>query len=62
MRFKGKSGCAASEGTSEFSAHQAQGLNPEWTIADAAKGLRAGQKAAYPNIPCHGDVFHIKRQ
>ncbi len=39
-----------------------QGLNPEWTIADSAKGLRAGQKAAYPNIPCHGDVFHIKRQ
>jgi len=24
-----------------------QGLNPEYTIADAAKGLRAGQKAAF---------------
>jgi hypothetical protein len=25
-----------------------QGLNPEYTIADAAKGLRAGQAAAWP--------------
>lgn len=24
--------------------------------------MRAGQKAALPNIPCHGDVFHILQQ
>ena len=37
----------------------AQGLNPDYTIADAGKGIRAGQKAAWENIPCHGDVWHI---
>ncbi len=36
-----------------------QGLNPDYTIADAGKGLRAGQKAAWGDIPCHGDVWHI---
>jgi len=30
--------------------------------ADAGQGLRAGQKAAWGNTPCHGDVFHIQRQ
>jgi hypothetical protein len=39
-----------------------QGLNPEYTIADAAKGLRAGQKAALGDTPCHGDLFHIQQQ
>ena len=39
-----------------------QGLKPERTIADAAKGLRAGQSAAWPDTPCHGDIFHIKHQ
>lgn len=29
----------------------AQGLNPDYTIADAGKGIRAGQKAAWENIP-----------
>jgi len=24
--------------------------------------LRAGQKAAWADTPCHGDVFHITRQ
>jgi len=38
---------------------RAQGLNPTYTIADAATGLRAGHRAAYGDIPCHGDVFHI---
>lgn len=37
----------------------AQGLNPDYTIADAGKGIRAGQKAAWENIPCHGDVWHM---
>ena len=39
-----------------------QGLNPEYTIADAGQGLRAGQKAAWGDKPCHGDVFHIQHQ
>jgi len=33
-----------------------QGLSPDYTIADAAKGLRAGA-AAWPKTPCHGDIF-----
>jgi len=33
-----------------------------YTIADAGQGLRAGQKAAWGDTPCHGDVFHIQRQ
>jgi len=39
-----------------------QGLDPNYTIADAGQGLRAGQKAAWSDTPCHGDVFHIQRQ
>ena len=39
-----------------------QGLKPDYTIADAAKGLRAGQQEAWGTIPCHGDVFHIDYQ
>ncbi|MBV8884495.1 MAG: hypothetical protein JO235_10940 [Chroococcidiopsidaceae cyanobacterium CP_BM_RX_35] len=39
-----------------------QGLNLDYTIADAAKGLRAGQAAAWPETPCHGDIFHIQHQ
>jgi hypothetical protein len=41
---------------------QAQGLTPDYTIADAGTGLRAGQKTAWPDTPCHGDVFHILQQ
>lgn len=40
----------------------AQGFKPEYTIADAGTGLRAGQRAALRNTPCHGDVFHIQHQ
>ncbi len=41
----------------------AQGLRPDYTIADAGQGLRAGQRAAWGDMPpCHGDVFHILRQ
>ena len=36
-----------------------RGLAPDFTIADAGKGLRAGQALAWPEVPCHGDVFHI---
>ncbi len=39
-----------------------QGLDPDYTIADAGQGLRAGQKAAWGDTPCHGDVFHVQRQ
>jgi hypothetical protein len=41
---------------------QAQGLAPDYTIADAGTGLRAGQKTAWPDTPFHGDVFHIVQQ
>lgn len=40
---------------------QQQGLNPQYTVADGGGGLRAGQAAAWPNTPCHGDVFHAER-
>jgi len=41
---------------------QAQGFNPDYTIADAGTGSRAGQRAALGEVPCHGDVFHIQHQ
>jgi hypothetical protein len=37
---------------------QDQGFQPEATIADAGKGIRAGQVLAMPEVPCRGDVFH----
>ncbi len=40
----------------------AQGLRPDYTIADAGQGLRAGQRSAWGDTPCHGDMFHIYRQ
>ena len=36
-----------------------QGLNADYTVADAGKGIRAGQKAAWGDKPCHGDVWHM---
>ncbi len=36
----------------------AQGLQPDYTVADGGKGLRTGQALAWPEVPCHGDVFH----
>jgi len=39
-----------------------QGFDPDRTIADAGTGLRAGQKLAFGDKPCHGDVFHIQHQ
>ena len=39
-----------------------QGLDLEYTIADAGASLRAGQRAAWPGVPCHGDVFHAERE
>jgi hypothetical protein len=31
-------------------------------VADGGSALRAGQKAAWGNLPCHGDVFHCERE
>jgi hypothetical protein len=36
----------------------AQGLHPDYTVADGARGLRAGQAWAWPGVPRHGDVLH----
>ena len=38
-----------------------RGFHPDYTIADGGVGLRAGQDAACPDVPCHGDVFHAER-
>jgi hypothetical protein len=38
---------------------QGHGFAPDATIADFATGLRAGQKQAFPEVPCRGDVFHV---
>jgi hypothetical protein len=35
-----------------------QGLCPDYTIADFGRGMRAGQAAAWPGIPCNADAFH----
>jgi len=35
-----------------------RGLDLDYTVADAGSALRAGQKAAWGDLPCHGDVFH----
>ena len=35
-----------------------QGMSLDYTIADGGKGLRSGQREAWPDVPCHGDVFH----
>jgi hypothetical protein len=35
-----------------------QGMKLDHTIADGGKGLRSGQKEAWPDVPCWGDVFH----
>jgi hypothetical protein len=40
----------------------AQGLRPDYTVADGGTALRAGQAAAWPQVPCHGDVFHAQRE
>ncbi len=39
-----------------------QGFNPDYAVADAGTGLRAGFKRAWGDKPCHGDVFHILQQ
>lgn len=39
-----------------------RGLAVDYTIADGGRGLRAGQRAAWPDTPCHRDVFHAERE
>lgn len=39
-----------------------QGFSPDYTLADFAQGLREGQSLALPDIPCHGDIFHLIQQ
>lgn len=36
----------------------AQGLQPDYVVADGGQGLRAGQAQAWPEVACDGDVFH----
>ncbi len=36
----------------------AQGLKPDYVVADGGTGLRAGQALAWPEVGCDGDVFH----
>ena len=38
-----------------------RGLDLDYTIADGGMALRAGQRAAWPEVPCHGDVFHPEK-
>ena len=38
------------------------GWQPEATIADGGRGLRAGQALAYPGLACRADVFHAVRE
>jgi len=40
---------------------QDRGLRVDYTIADAGQALRAGQKAAWGDLPCHGDLFHAEK-
>ena len=38
-----------------------RGLDLDYTIADGGMALRAGQRAAWGALPCHGDVFHPEK-
>lgn len=41
---------------------QRQGLSPSTSVADAARGMRAGVQAAFPGIDIQGDVFHAQTE
>lgn len=41
---------------------QDRGFAPDAVIADAGKGLRAGQAQALPNVACRSDVFHALQE
>ncbi len=38
-----------------------RGFAPDAIVADFGSGLRAGQAAAMPRVPCRGDLFHVVR-
>lgn len=42
--------------------HERQGLNLSVSLSDAAQGLRAGVKSAFPQIELRGDVFHAQKE
>ena len=42
--------------------HERQGLDLSVSLSDAAQGLRAGVKAAFPQIELRGDVFHAQKE
>ena len=39
-----------------------QGRDLDYSIADGGTSLRAAQRAVWPGVPCHGDVFHAERE
>lgn len=49
-------------GTHLLDLSENQNLKPSHTIADAASGLRKGQKDAWPDTHCHGDIFHALKE
>jgi hypothetical protein len=47
-------------GTHLLELSEKRGLDLDYSIADGGKGLRAGHRAAWGSLPCHGDVFHVQ--
>jgi hypothetical protein len=47
-------------GTRLLELSQWRGMKLDYSIADGGTGFRAGQKAAWGELPCHGDVFHVE--
>jgi hypothetical protein len=47
-------------GTHLLELSEQRGLDLDYSIADGGRGLRAGHKAAWGDLPCHGDVFHAQ--
>jgi hypothetical protein len=39
-----------------------RGLKLDYSIADGGRALRAAQAQVWPEVPCHGDVFHPLRE
>lgn len=39
-----------------------RGLKLDYSIADGGRALRAAQAQVWPDVPCHGDVFHPLRE
>jgi hypothetical protein len=41
---------------------QERGFHPDYVVADAGKALRAGLRAALPEVPCRSDHFHLLQE